>query len=101
MDSNLTTLIRTFVILGGLVYFAGRWPQSLQPAIAHVAVARAFKTGAGRFVGLCFRALIVGVASKVAPVGQFTLLLEVLSAVRAWVGITRVGAGVLVLAFKR
>ena len=57
-----------------------------------------------------FRALKVGDASKVAPVDKFSLLLVAVFAflflgerpsLREWAGILMVGAGVLVLAFKR
>ena len=57
-----------------------------------------------------FRALKIGDASKVAPVDKFSLLLVAVFAVvflgerpsvREWTGILMIGAGVLVLAFKR
>ena len=57
-----------------------------------------------------FRALKIGEASKVAPVDKLILLLVAVFAflflnerpsVREWVGILMVGAGVLVLAFRR
>lgn len=56
-----------------------------------------------------FRALKVGDASKVAPVGKLSLLLVVVIAViflgerpsvQEWVDILMVGAGVMVLALK-
>jgi bacterial/archaeal transporter family protein len=57
-----------------------------------------------------FRALKVGDASKVAPVDKLSLLLVAVFAVmflrerptgREWLGILLVGAGVLILSFKR
>ena len=57
-----------------------------------------------------FRALKVGDASKVAPVDKLSLLLVAVFATivlherpmrREWVGILLVGAGVLILGFKR
>jgi transporter family protein len=60
---------------------------------------------------LCyFRALKIGEASKVAPVDKLSLLLVAVFAflflherpsAREWTGILLVGAGVLVLAYKR
>lgn len=57
-----------------------------------------------------FRALKVGDASKVAPVDKLSLVLVALFAFvflgerpssREWIGILMVGAGVLILGFKR
>jgi transporter family protein len=57
-----------------------------------------------------FRALKIGAASKVAPVDKLSLLLVAAFAflflherpsLREWTGILLVGAGVLVLAFKK
>ena len=57
-----------------------------------------------------FRALKIGEASKVAPVGKLSLVLVAIFAfvflgvrpsVREWLGILMIGAGVVVLAFKR
>jgi transporter family protein len=57
-----------------------------------------------------FRALKVGEASKVAPVDKMSLLLVAVFAtivlherptMREWLGILLVGAGVLILGFKR
>ena len=60
---------------------------------------------------VCYvRALKVGEASKVAPVDKLSLVLVAIFAVwflgerpslREWAGIAMVGAGVLVLGFKR
>lgn len=113
VDSDLATLIRTVVILGVLgvfVYLAGKWmnPFKLPPRTWLFLVLSGLATGAS---WVCyFRALKVGDASKVAPVDKFSLLLVVLFAVlflkerpaiREWIGIAMVSAGVLVLAFKR
>ena len=112
VDSDLATLFRTFIILGLLgafVYFAGKWtnPFHLPSRTWLFLGLSGLATGAS---WVCyFRALKVGEASKVAPVDKFSLLLVVLFAVlflkerpaiREWVGIGMVGAGVLVLAFK-
>ena len=57
-----------------------------------------------------FRALQSGEASKVAPVDKLSLVLVAIFAViflgerpglREWLGILMVGAGVLILSFKR
>jgi transporter family protein len=113
VDSDLATLIRTVVILavlGGFVYFAGKWrdPRELSPRTWLFLVLSGLATGAS---WVCyFRALKTGEASKVAPVDKFSLLLVVLFAFvflkerpsgREWIGILMVGAGVVVLAFKR
>lgn len=113
VDPDLATLIRTVVILavlGGFVYFAGKWsnPLQLPSRTWRFLVLSGLATGAS---WVCyFRALKVGEASKVAPVDKFSLLLVVLFAVlflkerpalREWIGIALVGIGVLVLAFKR
>ena|ERR1017187_9782328 len=113
VDSDLATLVRTVVILvvlGGFVYFAGKWsnPLELPSRTWRFLVLSGLATGAS---WVCyFRALKVGEASKVAPVDKFSLLLVVVFAflflkerpsVREWIGILMVGAGVLVLAFKR
>lgn len=113
VDSDLATLIRTVVILGVLsvfVYGTGKWsnPLALPERTWRFLILSGLATGAS---WVCyFRALKVGEASKVAPVDKFSLLLVVLFAVlflkerpalREWIGIGMVGAGVLVLAFKR
>lgn len=113
VDSDLATLVRTFVImgvLGAFVYYTGKWtnPFNLSSRTWLFLVLSGLATGAS---WVCyFRALKVGEASKVAPVDKFSLLLVVLFAVvflkerpaiREWIGIALVGAGVLVLAFKR
>lgn len=113
VDSDLATLIRTFVIivvLGVFVVATGKWsnPLDLSPRTWLFLVLSGLATGAS---WVCyFRALKVGDASKVAPVDKLSLLLVAVFAFaflgerpapREWFGILLVGAGVLVLAFRR
>jgi transporter family protein len=113
VDSDLATLVRTAVImgvLGAFVSLTGKWsnPLELSSKTWVFLVLSGLATGAS---WVCyFRALKVGDASKVAPVDKFSLLLVAVFAflflgerpsLREWAGILMVGAGVLVLAFKR
>jgi len=113
VDSDLATLVRTLVILvvlAAFVYATGKWssPLSLAPKTWLFLVLSGLATGAS---WVCyFRALKIGDASKVAPVDKLSLLLVALFAVvflgdrpsgREWIGILLVGAGVLVLGFRR
>lgn len=113
VNSDYATLIRTFVILlvlSGFVYFTGKWsdPFALSQKNWLFLSLSGLATGAS---WVCyFRALQVGEASKVAPVDKFSLVLVAIFAViflnertgiREWLGILLVGAGVLVLSFKR
>lgn len=113
IDSDLATLIRTFVILfvlAGFVFFNGKWsnPFALSPKTWSFLVLSGLATGAS---WVCyFRALKVGEASKVAPVDKLSLILVAIFAViflherpstREWLGIIMVGAGVFILGFKR
>jgi bacterial/archaeal transporter family protein len=113
VDSDLATLIRTMVImivLAGFLQFAGKWsdPMQLSSRTWFFLVLSGLATGAS---WVCyFRALKIGDAAKVAPVDKFSLLLVAVFAflflnerpsVREWLGILMVGAGVLVLAFKK
>jgi transporter family protein len=113
VDSDLATLVRTLVILvvlAGFVYATGKWsnPLSLAPKTWLFLVLSALATGAS---WVCyFRALKIGDASKVAPVDKLSVLLVALFAVvflgerpsgREWIGILLVGAGVLILGFRR
>ena len=113
VDSDLATLIRTWVILVVLtafVFFAGKWssPLQLSRKTWTFLVLSGLATGAS---WVCyFRALKIGDASKVAPVDKLSLVLVAIFAVlflgerpalREWVGIGMVAAGVLVLSFKR
>ncbi|MFA9439134.1 EamA family transporter [Uliginosibacterium sp. sgz301328] len=113
VDSDLATLIRTAVIiivLSIFVYATGKWSNPLQlPAKTWTfLILSGLATGAS---WVCyFRALKIGDASKVAPVDKLSVLLVAVFAViflgerpapREWFGILLVGAGVLVLGFKR
>ncbi len=113
VDSDLATLVRTFVIIAVLIVFVHvtrKWsnPFELSSRTWLFLVLSGLATGAS---WVCyFRALKIGEASKVAPVDKLSLLLVALFAflflnerpsVREWVGILMVGAGVLVLALRR
>jgi bacterial/archaeal transporter family protein len=113
IDSDLATLVRTCVILlalAGFVYGMGKWtnPLALPSKTWLFLVLSGLATGAS---WVCyFRALKVGDASKVAPVDKLSLLLVAVFATivlherpttREWLGILLVGAGVLILGFKR
>ena len=113
VDSDLATLVRTVVILvvlAGFVFVTGKWsnPSRLTSKTWLFLVLSGLATGAS---WVCyFRALKVGDASKVAPVDKLSLVLVAVFAVlflgerpssREWLGILMVGAGVLILGFKR
>lgn len=113
VDSDLATLVRTFVIMAVLIVFVHvtrKWsnPFELSSRTWLFLVLSGLATGAS---WVCyFRALKIGEASKVAPVDKLSLLLVAVFAflflnerpsVREWVGILMVGAGVFVLAFRR
>ena len=113
VDSDLATLIRTFVIMAVLIVFVHitrKWsnPFELSSRTWLFLVLSGLATGVS---WVCyFRALKIGEASKVAPVDKLSLLLVAVFAflflnerpsVREWVGILMVGTGVLVLAFRR
>ena len=76
VDSDLATLIRTWVILVVLtafVFFAGKWssPFQLSPKTWTFLVLSGLATGAS---WVCyFRALKIGDVSKVAPVDKLSL----------------------------
>jgi transporter family protein len=113
VNSDLATLIRTFVIMAvliGFVHFTRKWsnPFELSSRTWLFLVLSGLATGAS---WVCyFRALKIGEASKVAPVDKLSILfvavfaflfLEERPSVREWVGILMVAAGVLVLGLKR
>ena len=113
VDSDLATLLRTFVIifvLGAWVAYLGKWanPWRLSPKTLAFLVLSGLATGAS---WVCyFRALSIGEASKVAPVDKLSLVLVAVFAViflgerpsaREWLGIALVGIGVVVLGLKR
>jgi len=113
IDSDFATLVRTVVILvvlTGFVFYAGKWsnPANLRPRTVFFLVLSGLATGAS---WVCyFRALKIGDASKVAPIDKLSVVLVALFAVvflgerpdaRSWLGISLVGAGVVVLALRR
>ena len=113
VDSDLATLVRTGVImvaLAAFVYLTGKWrsPFELSSRTLVFLVLSGLATGVS---WVCyFRALKIGDASKVAPVDKLSLVLVAVFAflflderpsIREWTGILMIGAGVLVLAFKR
>jgi transporter family protein len=113
VDSDLATLVRTFVIiivLSAFVYLTGKWtnPFELSSHTLLFLVLSGLATGAS---WVCyFRALKIGDASKVAPVDKLSVMLVAIFAflflherpsVREWIGILMVGGGVLVLGLKR
>lgn len=113
IDSDFATLVRTFVILIALatfVGFTGKWsnPFALEPKPLLFLTLSGLATGAS---WVCyFRALKVGDASKVAPVDKLSLVLVAVFAVvflkerlnaREWFGVALVGAGVILLGFKK
>lgn len=113
VDSDFATLFRTLVIaavLGVIVYATDKW-QSIG-SLSHKTLL--FLTLSGLATGaswLCyFRALKVGDASRVAPVDKLSVILVAIFAaaflgerpsIREWAGITLVGAGVVLLSFRR
>lgn len=112
VDSDLATLIRTFIILiilAGFILFSGKWtnPLKLQPKTLAFLALSGLATGAS---WVCyFRALKMGEASKVAPVDKLSLLLVAVFAfaflgerpsAADWFGILLVGAGVVVIGLK-
>jgi transporter family protein len=112
VDSDLATLLRTFVILGvlGLFVFAtGKWQNPLQLSSRTIVflVLSALATGAS---WVCyFRALKVGAASKVAPIDKLSVVLVAAFAfvflgerpsIQEWLGIILIAAGTLILALK-
>jgi len=113
VDSDLATLVRTFVILfvlSAFIWFAGKWSNPFElPARTWLFLGLSgLATGAS---WVCyFRALQIGDASKVAPVDKFSVVLVAVFAFaflderpsgREWLGIAMVAGGVLVLALKR
>ncbi|MGA8709383.1 MAG: EamA family transporter [Steroidobacteraceae bacterium] len=112
IDSDLATLIRTFVIvlvLGTFVVARGKWtsPRQLSAQTLGWLLLSGLATGAS---WLCyFRALKLGPASKVAPIDKLSVVLVALFAVlflgerpapRDWLGIALIAGGAVVLALK-
>lgn len=112
IDSDLATLLRTFVIvlvLGTFVVARGKWtsPRLLSAPTLGWLLLSGLATGAS---WLCyFRALKLGPASKVAPIDKLSVVLVALFAVlflgerpaaRDWLGIALIAGGAVVLALK-
>jgi len=113
VDSDVATLVRTFIIaivLTAFVWFTGKWtdPLALPRKTWLFLGLSALATGAS---WVCyFRALQLGDAAKVAPVDKLSLVLVAVFAfaflgerptLREWSGIGLVAVGVLLLAVKR
>lgn len=113
VDSDLATLLRTFVVVAALsllVVFTGKWQNPMQlsgRSLLFLALS-GLATGASWFC--YFRALKIGEASRVAPVDKLSVVLVAVFAVaflgerpslREWTGIVLVGAGALLLSLKR
>lgn len=113
VNPDLATLIRTVVILivlGIFVASTGQWsnPLHLAGRTWIFLVLSGLATGAS---WVCyFRAMKSGQAYQVAPVDKLSLLLVAVFAYgflherpsgREWLGLLLVGAGIVVLAFKR
>ncbi len=113
VDSDLATLVRTFIIffvLAGYVAVMGKWsnPLHLPGKTWTFLTLSALATGAS---WVCyFRALQMGEASKVAPVDKLSLVLVALFAfvflgerpnLREWSGIACVALGVIILSLKK
>ena len=113
VDSDLATLVRTFIVLfvlAGFIVFTGKWsnPLALSSRTWLFLGLSALATGAS---WVCyFRGLQIGDASNVAAVDKLSLVLVAIFAfgflgerhsVREWLGIALVASGVFCLAFKR
>lgn len=113
VDSDLATLVRTVIILmvlGPFVWLAGKWsnPLSMSSKTLLFLALSGLATGAS---WICyFRALQLGQASQVAPVDKLSVVLVAVFAyallgerptLQQWLGISLVGAGVLLLAVQR
>jgi bacterial/archaeal transporter family protein len=113
VDSDFATLIRTVIILIAIawfVYVTGKWtsPFALRPRTWWFLTLSGLATGAS---WVCyFRALQAGEASKVAPVDKLSVVLVAIFAViflqerpalKDWLGIVLVAAGVVLLGLKK
>jgi bacterial/archaeal transporter family protein len=113
VDSDLATLVRTFlilIVLGVFVVSTGKWanPLSLSSKTLLFLTLSALATGASWV--FYFRALKVGPASLVAPIDKLSLVMVAIFAVIflgerpngwSWLGIAMVAGGVVVLGVKR
>ncbi|WP_437616337.1 EamA family transporter [Erwinia sp. V71] len=113
VDSDLATLIRTFIIIAVLslfVAFTGKWrnPLEISGRTWLFLLLSGLATGAS---WVCyFRALKVGEAFKVAPIDKLSLVMVAIFAtlflgerpnLREWAGLGLVAAGVVLIAFRR
>ncbi|MEZ6060120.1 MAG: EamA family transporter [Planctomycetaceae bacterium] len=112
VDSDMATLVRTVIIiavLGLFVAITGKWTNPLLlPRKTWVFLSLSgLATGAS---WVCYCALQIGDASRVAPVDKLSLVLVAAFAfvflgerlsLREWTGVGLVAAGVLMLAAKR
>lgn len=113
VNSDLATLIRTFILIFVLSIFVlvtGKWsnPLLLPSKTWLFLLLSALATGTS---WVCyFRALQMGDASKVAPVDKLSVVLVAIFAfaflgerlsVREWLGVALVLAGVITLAFNK
>lgn len=113
VNSDLATLIRTFILIFVLSIFVlvtGKWsnPLLLPSKTWLFLLLSALATGIS---WVCyFRALQMGDASKVAPVDKLSVVLVAIFAfaflgerltVREWLGVALVLAGVITLAFNK
>lgn len=113
MDSDFATFIRTLVIVAALAAFltyAHKWQS-----VTHLTwrnwlflILSGLATGASWLA--YFKALQLGDASQVAPIDKLSVVLVTIFAViflgerpsgQDWLGIVLIGAGVLLLAWKR
>jgi transporter family protein len=113
VDSDLATLVRTFLILlvlGTFVMATGKWtnPLNLSGHTWLFLTLSALATGASWV--FYFRALKAGPASFVAPIDKLSLVLVAIFAFTflgerpngwGWLGIAMVAGGVVVLGLKR
>lgn len=113
VDSDFATLIRTVIIFFAILWFVqytGKWidPFTLRPKTWLFLTLSGLATGAS---WLCyFRALKIGEAAKVAPVDKLSVVLVAIFAVmflgerpalKDWLAIALVAAGVFLLGIKK
>ena len=113
VDSDLATLVRTFIILlvlGPFVWLTGKWsnPLTLSSRTLVFLALSALATGAS---WVCyFRALQLGHASQVAPVDKLSVVLVAIFAyallgerpsAQEWLGISMIAGGVLLIALHK
>jgi len=113
VDSDLATLIRTFVIglvLAIFIYATGKWsnPFTLSSRTLLFLILSALATGAS---WVCyFRALKMGQAANVAAIDKFSVVLVAVFSfvflherllLREWLAVLMIGGGVVLLAIKK